>query len=100
MQYELHITHTAKSYSPKDSYKIFDEETIPFSSIIKLSDYLRQYKHCKRENMYRDRPDGTAEHIGFIYGFRASDGSEKWLQRDWVSIYKVARTPVPGKVQK
>lgn len=88
---ELHITETGKSYYPRDNYKTFSVHRRVFDCLTLAKDWLKvQYGNCKKSKMYRDRSDGTVEHIGYIFGFRNADYShypvDKWLQQDWVEF--------------
>lgn len=83
---QLHITSTGKSYSPKDTYKIFDTQTKTFDNLIDAKSYLRKtYGKAKRVPMFYDDKDGKAIHCGYIIGFRV----DKWLQQDWVAFQTV-----------
>ena len=45
--------------------------------------YLKEkYSSCKRIKMFI----GENKHIGYVYGFRGEDFTDKWLQQDWVEF--------------
>lgn len=93
---QVHVTMTGKSYSPRDKYRCFAEETHNFPDLDAAKQWAANtYGNCSRSPMYGEFPDGD-RHIGYIYGFRASDIShvpvDKWLQRDWVEFREV--TPI------
>ena len=95
----LHITSTAKGYSPKDHWRRFDERDEFFPDIKSARAWLKeQYGKCRRHKMYCE-PNG--DHIGYIFGFRNTDYShhtiERWLQQDWVSFHESGRiNPLTG----
>lgn len=91
---QVHVIMTCKSYSPKDSYRIFAEDKRTFADMAEARQWLReQYGKAKRSPMYVDTKDGRMLNIGYVIGFRAADWShssvDKWLQRDWVSFSEV-----------
>ena len=90
----LSVFRTGKGYSPKDEYKIFDNETKTFETLRDAKEYLKEtYGNCKRDFIYRDKTDGTTIKVGYIYSFNNCDWShsplEKWRQKDWVEICEV-----------
>lgn len=96
---EVKITRTGKSYSPKDNYRIFDDETKRFNNITEAKTWLiSEYGNCRRVAMYQDSKEGVTYQSGYVYGFHNSDMShspvERWLQQDWVSIYEVTTKAV------
>src|SRR3990167_10679355 len=93
--FELHITETGKSFSPKAKYSIFNQERKSgFSDMREIYQYLRErYGSARRQPMYIDRKDGGTIKCGWVIGFRNSAAShapvEHWLQQDWISIKRV-----------
>ena len=91
--FELHITQTGKSFSPKDNYTIFAERKAAFGSLREVYQFLRsEYGKTKRVSMYMSRKDGSTIKCGWIICFRNADYShapvEHWLQQDWVELRK------------
>ena len=93
--FELHITETGKSFSPKARYSIFnDDRKAGFSDMNAVYAYLRErYGKAKRQPMYVDLKTGGTLKCGWVIGFRNSDIShapvQHWLQQDWIHISKV-----------
>jgi hypothetical protein len=89
----LHITRTAKSYSPSDDYRTYDTERKWFDNMADAKDFLKEeYGNCKRSYMYRDTKNGESKRIGYIYGFRhKGDGyyTDNALEQHWISFQKV-----------
>ena len=88
---KLNITMTGKSYDPKDTWRIFADETHTFEDVRTAREFLRdRYGKSKRQPMYQDTKDGKTHKVGYIYGFRNADHShypvERWLQQDWVNF--------------
>lgn len=91
---QLCITMTGKSFSPKDKFSTFGEDTKTFSTLQEAKRWLKeQYKKSKRVPMYVDMKDGEPKRIGYVIGFRNADYShspvQKWIQRDWVEFREV-----------
>ena len=87
---KLHITMTGKSYSPKSTFSIFNEETQTFPDIQSAKTWIREtYGKAKRVPMYVDTKNGTKK-VGYVIGFHNADWAhnpvEKWIQRDWISF--------------
>lgn len=92
MTYELLITETGKSFSPRDTFRIFHEERKGgFETMADVHAYLRErYGNSKRAAMYHDVKDGPPKRIGWVIGFRNSDIShypvDHWIQQDWITV--------------
>ncbi len=92
----IEVTKTGKSYSPKDEYRIFAEDTHTFATREELDAWIRDaYGSCKRQPLHRDgmgNAKGSPLRIGWVFGFRDADLShapvKHWLQQDWVSVYE------------
>lgn len=93
--FELHITETGKSFSPKARYSVFNEKRRNgFSDMREVYQYLRErYGKSKRMPMYIDRKSGPTIKCGWVIGFRNSDIShvpvQHWLQQDWIELRKI-----------
>jgi hypothetical protein len=91
---QLCITMTGKSFSPKDKFSRFGEETKNFSTIKEAKGWLKeQYGNSKRVPMYVDLKTGGTKRTGYVIGFRNADYShspvQKWIQQDWVEFREV-----------
>lgn len=93
--FDLLITSTGKSFSPRSSYFIFDERRkAGFSSMKEIYAWLREtYGKAKRQAQFTDRKDGKTYRSGWVIGFRNADYShapvDHWLQQDWITVVKV-----------
>ncbi len=91
---QLHITSTGKSYNPRDSWRMFDEQTKSFPTREAAEEWLKEtYGSSKRAKMYVER-DGQPDIVaGYVIGFRNADFShapvDKWLQQDWIEFREV-----------
>ena len=104
--YTVHVTQTGKALGSKapagEGYSIFNEEEKRFFSLDACKSFLREaYGKNKRVKMYRDMPDGSAKHTGYIYSFRnedlshaRSDDNKPWYQQDWVEVREVEATTI------
>ena len=92
--YQLQIDKTGKGYGKNDKFSRFDHETIRFSDINQVKEYIKEtYGKSKRQPMYKDGKDGKAVKCGIIIGFHNSDYSHspvnKWIQQDWITLEKI-----------
>ena len=101
--YEVRICRMGKPVGSKESagdgWQIFDEETRDFHTVAELKEWLRQtYGSCSRDKIYRDNPDGTSRHVGYVYKFKNTDWSHQsvhqWYRNDWVEVYETQRKTV------
>lgn len=90
---QVYITSMGKSYNPKDSYCMFDEQLKNFHDMDEAKAWLSDtYGKSKRSKMFVDQADKSV-HCGYIIGFRNADIShvpvQKWLQQDWIEFREV-----------
>ena len=104
--FEAHITKTAKGYSPKDQWSVFDKEVVGAASLPELrAELAKRYGKSwrNRRPMYCDMPDGRTVKIGYVVGFRnesqnrdKSSGRDCYIEQDWVSIRRCEWTDMEG----
>ena len=100
--FELLITSTGKSFSPKSKWRIFDERRIiAGETMTEVYSKLRElYGKAKRVPMFVDSEAGTSKKIGWVIGFRNSDSShgkaEHWIQQDWISLLTTKSVELPN----
>jgi hypothetical protein len=93
---QLEITKTARGYSKKETFRIFDKQNKTFSDMQSARKWISdQYGKAKRSPMYIDGKDGKPQKIGYVIGFRNTDLShypvDKWIQRDWIAFKEIKR---------
>lgn len=93
---QLEITKTARGYSKKETFRIFDKQNKTFSDMQSARKWIYdQYGKAKRSPMYIDGKDGKPQKIGYVIGFRNADLShypvDKWIQRDWIAFKEIKR---------
>ena len=85
---ELHIAKTCK-FAPRAPWQRYDDERKSFPDMIAAKDWLRsEYGTAKRATMYRDKPDGGAEKVGYVIGFRCKwhGKGEPYIEQHWVEF--------------
>ncbi len=98
--YEVKVTKTMKPMGRTErGYETFDRNRESFDTLGQVRQYLEDtYNTCKRVKMYRDLPDGEAEHIGWIYCFKNSEADHGkyhyWWQQDWVDVIHIQATTI------
>lgn len=88
--YEVDILCTG-SDSENGKFDMFNREKKEFDSAKDVIIWLKsEYSHAKRGVLYSADSDAPC---GYTYLFENDDIShvpvQKWIQRDWVNIYKV-----------
>ena len=96
---QLEITKTARGYSKKETFRIFDNQNKIFSDMQSARKWIcDQYGKAKRSPMYIDGKDGKPQKIGYVIGFRNADLShypvDKWIQRDWITFNEIKRITI------
>lgn len=84
---EVHITPTTRTYGPGKQWYRGTDVVERFRDMNEVRAFLKKrYGNCKRQPMYRDRTDGSVVKVGWVFGYRQDDGTDKWMQQDWVSF--------------
>ena len=97
---KLEIRETARDNLNDEPRRYSDVITETFKSMNELKEFLvDRYGHVPggRNKIYRDKADGSAQEVGFLYSFWNKDwshDSKSWYQTDWIEATNVAETPV------
>ena len=88
---ELVITKTSKSFNPKDSWRTYDQEKLPFVNLNTAKKWLNDtYGKSKRRSMYIDLKTGGSKRVGYIIGFKNYDyepGKKiHFLEQHWIEF--------------
>lgn len=88
MAIRLEITRTAKGYRPTARWHRYDFESRNFDTFAEAQTFLKErYGKAKRSPIYVDTKDGGAKQVGYVYGFRDSDGAGyKYIAQDWIAF--------------
>lgn len=98
--WEVKMHKTAKPFrASDDEYQQWDIETKEFRTKFEALQFLKEnYGHLKkREKIYRDRPSGDPEHIGYVYKYSDEQYNQdkgkydKFTEQDWVELRQVNR---------
>jgi hypothetical protein len=85
---QLNIVKTAKGFSNKDKFRIYDTTKEKFKDIKQAKQWLNEEYKCKRQPMYASI-DGKDYKIGYVFGFVNKYDSPKSIEQHWVSFEEV-----------
>jgi hypothetical protein len=92
--FEVVITQTYQPAGPKIERYRGDTTRETFPAMKDVKAFLKdKYGTSRRQPMYRDKADGSAEQMGYVYHFREDQqnrdkqsGRDVWYCQDWVTI--------------
>ena len=100
--FEAYASPTVKSYHPTSQWSRYPDSKIASAETLrelreKLSQhYGRSWKN--KRPMYCDMKDGSTKRTGWVVGMRMQDGSDKWIQQDWVSVVEIKPVYLNGGI--
>jgi hypothetical protein len=88
--YTARATPCVKGYSPKSQWARYESVKIATAdTLIELKQLLAKHYGASwkgKRPMYQDQANGKPIRVGWVVGMRMAEGSDKWLQQDWISI--------------
>lgn len=83
-------TNKPRRNNPNDEWYTYHQDEQKFKTREDVEAWLeKEYGDCARSKMYRDTKDGEAEHIGWIYRYKAPPSSHDdchHFMQDWIEV--------------
>lgn len=88
--YEAYVTPCVKGYGPRTHWQRYEQsKLVSAATLLELRQALAKHYGSSWHNkkpMYCDLKNGKTIRTGWVVGMRMSEGGDKWLQQDWVSV--------------